>query len=272
MHHKLLGVVVGLGLVGCVQLDESSRSQEVIAPPPAMSKLEAWFDADEGVTVRPDGEVYRWDDLSGHDYILGRAAETTPSITWSREYPGSEHRGVQFDPYSNDLGGYLVNGNLVLQPPFSVAMAFAPGVPRDRRMSDHVPFTGTTAPTVTIVERKEPGIGYPSYPPPPTIVSSMRATSGYQGGYTYIPGPWSERAHVVLAQFAGIHSRFSVDTPAGIHTATPLAEYPLTGVELSAGGRTFAGQIGAVLIYRDALTLEEEAEVMEYLAARRPPQ
>ena len=269
MVKPAIGFVVVASLAGCAELEESTNAQQILEPPPAADRLELWLDADVGVGLRPDGEVYYWEDQSGHGRTLGRGAPSLPSITWSPKYPGSNHAGVVFTPDNNLSASYLVNGDVQVGQAFTIAMALAPiAPPPGTPKSDHVPLTGLSAPTVTIAEFHDDDIFHPS--------SMFRATTGGGGSEPFQalgqPNSWSAAPHIIIAQFNKDHSRFHVDGVPIRQTDGLLGKSPLTGIALSAGGRTYRGYIGLVFVFRGTLQWWEEQALYDYMAARYPAQ
>jgi hypothetical protein len=252
-------------LAACGSLDTSIVTSELGGPP--MDHLQLWLDASHGVTTMPNGEVYRWDDRSGHGWILGRGSPDSPSIRVAK-FPHSDQLGLLFEPDGSGDRGYLVNGDFALRQPMTIAMVYHP-LPTPQQHWD-TPFGGLHPPTITLTKRVE------WLPIPQT--SDLAATTS-SPGFDYISarkGWGTGTTNIALARFDGEHSGLSVDNgciPEPVVScgsgAGALGNSGLDGIVLSHGGdRTFRGYLAEILIYDTALDLGTAAELHDYLAAR----
>lgn len=244
-----ISLAIAITTVGCtIDADTatSTTSQEVDVLPPQPDKLELWLDGERGVGLSSTGQVIWWEDQSGHGRIMARGNPTYDNVQLAK-FPHSDRHGIQFTPADLNAG-YLVNGDVVLKQPFTVAMMIYPTeMPPPFHHDWYVPFTGITAPTVTITQRVET-----NFQPGNTGEDNMFAATGGSGPtFSYVPVPhsWTSGAHVVIAVFNGPYSQLRVDD---VVRRGALTTSMLTGVVLSNAGRPFSGYIGEVLIYKGA--------------------
>jgi hypothetical protein len=255
-----------LFLAACGSLELDTISSEVGSPP--ADHLALWLDASRGVGLYPDGEVYRWDDQSGHGHVLGRGSPDSPSIRVAK-FPGTGQLGLLFQPDDSGHRGYLVNSAFALEPPMTIAMVFHP-LPTPQEHWD-TPLGGLRAPTIALTKRVE-------WSPIPQT-TDLAATTGYQSSFQYISARdgWGfGTTNIAVARFAGPDSSIVVDNDCTSPPLVPcgsgqgaLGGDALDGIVLSHGGdRTYHGYIAEILIYDTALDRIATAELSQYLHDR----
>jgi len=254
-----------LVFAACGSLDhESTVASQLDTEPPYRDQLALWLDGSRGVHLFPNGEVWWWDDQSGHDHLLVRGSPDQPSIV-SAKLPDSDQLALLFEPDGSGNRGYLVNSAVAIRAPMTIAMAFRPLPTGD----DHydTPLGGIRIPTVAITKRVEhDSFLHASHDV--SVTTGHSSTHDFQ--YLSVADAWTEANHVVVATLDGDTSRLSVDGSGGLHAPIGSLGYaPLDGIALSHyGDRTFRGYIAEILIYGDALDPFTEAEVVAYLAHR----